>query len=164
MRDLYLDFGTFTIRIVDVMPGEDGPEDMAQTAPWPFTEPQYARPEDETTPDVTPSVEVIDAADFSGTRFAPNDYERAIIIRQEYSARYAGILSQLQDDGTGPRVCREPECNGWYYFEVGTQTFRHAGFDATEADRHSVKPNANDAELLVTLAVFADAITGADNG
>lgn len=145
MRDTYIDFGTFTVRVIeedDTIVAEDvfTPEDTTPPAPF-----DYAA-------HVEPSVEVIDAADFG-----PNDEQRTTILRQELQARLANVEARLHAGNGRPRNCHtemsSAYCNEPYYYDG--ERFVHNG---SLCLFHNVKPNSDDAELLIIRASLLDMI------
>lgn len=132
MRDLYLDFGTFTIRIVETMPGE--PDEILS--------------EDTAAPESDFGVEIVDAEAVPGLTLHSPDRD-AILIR-ELEARIAASVSRLIS-GT-MRLCRE--CRSQYFFDVDSERFLHNG----SPGHGDVVPLPADAEELLILAQLRDMI------
>lgn len=157
MRDIYIDFGTFSVRVIeddDTVVAEDvfTPEDT--TPPAPFDYEGYA--------DRQPNVEVLDAANIPiGNRDWTTEQQRIGILRQELLARINATVSRLVAGNGQPRNCKTPvsgfghssvRCNQPYLFNAQTDVFEHAD----DSLMHTVKPNSADAEQLVILSSLVD--------
>ena len=131
MRDLYLDFGTFTVRIVETMPGE--PDEILS--------------EDTVPAESDFGVEIIDADKVPGLELHTVDRDR--ILLQELRARIEAVKAKLY--ARRGRLCKD--CGESYYFEAEAMDypFQHNG-----SLEHEVKPIADDAEDIVILAHLRD--------
>lgn len=165
MRDLFLDFGTFTVRIVETMPGEPGEEadgqlddsyDVITTGePWPG----YATSDlgqYHATGHLPQTVEVVDADTLPTTD--EREADRRAILRQELVARAETAKARLGGPRANGRYCRHhfitpggDVCGQPYYFNFQTEVFEHnGGID------HAVKPTAEDAEELIIYSSLLD--------
>lgn len=137
MRDLYLDFGTFTIRIVETMPGE----------------PDEILTEDTAAPESDFGIEVMDAESVPGLVLHTEDRDRVILA--ELDARIAVVKARLETNvNHGHRYCRA--CQEPYYFNGENVSHGRYGNDSDRDEDHNVQPANDTKEDLLVLAQLHD--------
>lgn len=164
MRDLFLDFGTFTVRIVETVPGEPGEEadsplddsyDVIETPgePWPG----YAVSDlgqYHATGRLPQTVEVVDADTLPSTD--EREADRQAILAQELTARIETVKTKLVTAShIHARFCRH--CQERYFFDTDDYVFTHSEYPVQPPQhQHKVIPAADDAENAVILASLQD--------
>lgn len=151
MRDLFLDFGTFTVRIVETVPGEPGEEADGQL------DDSYSimdKLDVSSTYGLPQTVEVVDADTLPTTD--EREADRRAILAQELTARIETVKAKLVTAShIHARFCRR--CQERYFFDTDDYVFTHSEYPTQPPQhQHKVIPAADDAENAVILASLQD--------